>query len=1517
MPGQLNEVKKDLIEIKNAAEQAKLNLAGLRAEFERLATAAARGGTPTTAGIQRFTEQSLSGTGTVQERGRVGGGARVSSAYQEELRILQEHYRTTQKILQVRQELMRTASVNYYTENPPVGTAWRQKFLTEQAQIKSQASQARLEEARARSVPMQYYKTGSTSNFEEQYKQQVAEAQELIRNRVKQKTAAQEAVQAEAASNAAWRKNVSDRAKDEHDAYKEAQRIAGAGAYGTIDPKAREAAREKAKAQQESSKAAREEAQAKKQTVNSDQEAANLEEKIAEGRRKGAEAGYAQTKQGKAEASKQKREEERAAAEAAKMAVERAKREQMMKGSPKVYEKAQEFGFTIDNSTIKSYTDASTGITRYAFAMELADGTMKKLNITQDKYGRVLVDTQKRFRSFGDAIMRDVGEFLKWSIAIMIVYAPLQKLSELVQISIKNETELANIAVVLGKRVGDMGSVFRDAAQAAQLTGEHLDGVLEGYTLAYRATGRYTDETKRAVVTQKLLTDSLILSKLSGMEQAAALDTISGGLNQMGMGLDQGTTLLDKWVKVTRIANVDLQTLAESFAITSTSASNAGLSIDQINGIIATVAETTTLSATEAGNAVRAFVSGFQTDTAKRTLGNFGIAVEDSMGQARGFMDIMQEIKGLFDAGLISDAQLNKIGEALGGGVRRGAQYVAFLKNLDRVQQVAAQSADSEGAAQSAMATKLETTQTAVVMLGNAFQKLAQTMGGEGGTLNVFKLGLDILTRLVELLDKTTKSLGGMTIPLAALAGGFAYMNSTGRGSMAIFNAAQKYAPGMVGRATMGIQRETGLAQTSVAMGNTLTRMFTERAQYIGGLLAIGFSAYMKAREGDWTGVAGTAIGGAIGAYLGGPMGMVIGATIGQAAADILFKESTDWANITSRNYVGAGVYGSTTAPAGTGANKIPRSQQLRTEALKQAYQMILPGQAQAQSIVTGKAVEESALQLASQIGLSPTAAPEVKKQWADIQKKLLEAVAAQTEEQTKTSPFDLNAVGPQAEQRKKLATQYSGLADQAIATQLARINKELIEGTRSGKEFSDAFVTLTTGAPVKLHTIMAALGEDIKTMGPGFENAANSYQTLARYLIDMTPEAINQITALIGEIADLQNQLNTTSNDVGTSRGGIIGQMGQKQSLLKGMIQGFGNTQRKAALQEPSLVDYRDYSDTDIQKIIGRARKYQEARHADMVKNFGYTPADIAERTAAYNAIEIAADGHFQKLIGLDEQYLQQAESDLEREKAINKQRQEAFSIESMPDVERGAFLSQYARTKSFIQSNFPQYKLDEKEMGVIFKNNVTDVLHLDNLIMQLSMQELIDVSKKQLDGIYNLPSGGSFYVPFQGYKMGFVNQQAGGGGGGFPAGGGAGKAETAAKAQEMNWRWAYERPAVGAKGTQTTLPDTVLGQAARVAEMAKKSVSAATSVLTTLPDTMAGQASRGGVTAAQSIGSELTKAVQNLAIDTKLELRVDSQVQLLVDGKVLAEAIRPYFYDELLKQSAATPVTTKVVVL
>lgn len=533
------------------------------------------------------------------------------------------------------------------------------------------------------------------------------------------------------------------------------------------------------------------------------------------------------------------------------------------------------------------------GYSKVQYQIKTAEGVFKSATFVVDKFGKVMIDTQRRFRSFGDGLARDIVEFSKWSLAVALILGPLQKIGELTGLMIKNEATLADVSIALGNAQKTTNEVFVAAGDIADETAESLDGVLEAYNIAYRATGGAADATERFATANKLLTDSIILSKLSTLGQVEAIDILAAALKQTGGDLNNGQELLNKWVAVSKVANVDLTTLATGFSVLGDAAEAAGMNTDQLNAVIATIAETSSQSGREVANTARAIVAGFQSDQGKDILASFGISTEAN-GQARDFLDIMRQIYDMRQSEQISTGQFAELTNTLGGGPRRGAAFASFIESFGKiaiVEQASATASAGTGEAFGALGEQAGTVQSAVTRLDNAFQELAQALGENGGVLNIFRDMINSLAGVVKGVTDITIAFGKATPIIMGTVAAMLLLRNTGAaetiGGM-VANLVKT--DGMMRLNNRSIapsfEQKLGVQQRALNANS-----FTQR--WGGGIAATGAAllpAMSNLSEGKGAraavDAAGVILGGAIGAALGGPIGLAAGSNIGGAIAE-------------------------------------------------------------------------------------------------------------------------------------------------------------------------------------------------------------------------------------------------------------------------------------------------------------------------------------------------------------------------------------------------------------------------------------------------------------------------------------------------------------------------------------------------------------------------------------------------------------------------------------------------------
>lgn len=1495
MAENLEGINRQLKETELQAKAAANRIKELEANLTSLINKYAKGGTPTETGISKF-QQRFEQTGNVPYRGRVGGGAYLGAGAREEilpiLRELQELRGRSSELTRTFQELnkvINALTIGTVSKGTPelrqvttsTKDANKEYVLTPAEKARRDAELQRAN--REASLRFSQRETGiSTSNKIADIGTSARTAQQRIIEKAEKqvadaisKRAQQEQKQLEE-DLAAWRR-VSDarRAEEADIEARNAKQNAVFQQYlDGLDKQAQQAAQR---------------AQAK-----TDKEEERNRKKLADAIQKEADA----------------------RAKAAQKVIEFAQEQEsrftsIQQKNPQLYARASQLGFTPDKESFQVQTtvEGSTGIKRTTLQYKELDGTIQKLTVTQNKYNKILNDTQKRFRDLGSAIVRDIGEVFKWSIAVAAVYAPLQKVQELTTLMIDNESKLADIAIILGRSHSQMGEIFRNAAQAAAATGESINGVIEGYTLAYRATGRYTNEIERSRVAQKLLIDSLVLSKLSALDQAGAMDTLVGALQQLGYNLDQGSELVNKWVTVSKVANVGVDTLAESFAITSTSAQNAGLSIDELNGIIAVAAENTTLSATEAGNAVRAFISGFQTDNARNQLSKFGIAMDDASGKARSFTDVMYQISDLYQAGVISDSQLNQIGEAIGGGARRGAQVVATIKNLSRAQDIATASANATNDAYDALGIKLQTLQSRFTLLGNSFQELAQNLGDDGGILSILKLIVSVADAAVKSLSAITKSAGGIAPLLFGGVGAYLYTRSTG--------ALNPKSPGggVYGSAYNFLGQNSALFQGAVSKGLTpdkfvsilnssLTRTLTSVLAGLPQLMVL----YQRNRQGENVAnqTIGAIVGGIGGALITGlnPVGAAVGATIGTTFVDTVIEYQTSFENFF------VNIFDTATKKSTEGVKTALEREQ---EALTKEIFTVAGGGSEARgkaisqltaavsnfatsfgAILTGKGAPTKITPEIAALGLTGDV---LNIQGNRTQREFMRRL----QELLKRATLEKDPLGTGPEQQKSPFSQLVVKEQQRNAAEITRLvdaqrNKlrELaISQSITSKEYQQGLDQLSSGGldVIQVFTAMNdVLGE-----------TQTSLEGLSEVLFNATDDQREYILQLTTEIADLENRIEDPRR---LRKGESTAQLEQRQQdltqQLNEYVQGVQSQQQVNKIKIPAVLYFdKELSSRELEIVINLAKQIQERELKIAVEEGGVDPSVIDKWKQDVEPWFVYLEDRYQKVTGVDQKYFQRALDVAEAAGQVSTTTT-PFNITTI-DAYRDQFLAAYQKAAGFIKSAFPQYQFQDQEaQGVIFKENVTDVLHLDNLVTQLALQELIDVNKKQLDGLYNLPAGANFYVPIQTLQYAYnagLNAGGGVGGGGF----------------------------AGTGASSNIKPTTEISDAVKQAaqdlraERKDQQVQQLMSEFSKAADELRTQNSRERLNPKniEDLKNVTTRPHADEKLSTTLKLDITSTTQLMLDGRIVANVIKAYLFEELIQLAGAASTINRSLII
>lgn len=946
---------------------------------------------------------------------------------------------------------------------------------------------------------------------------------------------------------------------------------------------------------------------------------------------------------------------------------------------------------------------------------------IRKVTLAMDKYKNVIADTSGRFRGFIDGIRRDIKEFTKWSLAITAVYLPMQALQSTITTAIQQESLLASVLITLNKNQEYSNKVFADASKIAKETGQSISDVIAGYNLALRATGDMANTYERTAVANKLMKDSIILSILAQMDQSEATDTLVASLKQTGYSLDQGQILLDKWVRVSKVANVDVKTLATSFAIVGEAAKQAGLSIDELNGLIAVVAASGITSAKETGNAVRAIISGVTTDRTADELRKYGIAVKDTTGKLRDFNSIVKDIKSAFDSGLISPDQLNKLAYVIGGGNRRQAQVVTALVQWGDVARISGESAKASGDAWEAFSKKLDTTQINLVKLTNTFQEFSRVLFTKGGILDSLNILLKLLTGISEAAVGITGALG---TAFPAIAGGAAFIGIAGQNRIAT----------NLGKFTEEITRAIQFAflKATRQANDELLRAAVFRAEALGNLATknagkimagsiVGAMAVMDvAKTGNLLGAgtigAGAAIGGLLTAW--NPFAMVIGATIGEAFANYIENTKIEIKNAEIPDKVLNAAGGKLAVGIIMTLTKL--SYGLRGWELPEGYENLI------------------AMRLASTSG-KMTVDEVIREMYGS--KYFTEVL--------KYSPSVVGGAIPK------------GIIDSVIQAQKRELESYFynVKPKISAREFNTGIETL--GALPSFAERSAIL---ISKLGKSFEDfGASNWEEFVKMLAEIqvfaSDEQLSSINEPLTELIYLLDKLQSPSSINGIEVFDQFTETYKKISIgeAQARVQELGDIIAKTMVVTsqqiranlatvPSFDFFSELTKADVETAI----KYAES-FADEILPMLTEAQRIAlqQQAAEAEMIVKTADNQIMRIEGLAAMFFGQGRTLATQQGLIGGSL--GITKIDLDEQKLNELLERTEQVSRYLVSTFPGYKGEKESTIVKLQDNQYKKITTDMKVFNILLQEISDNTSKQLEGIYNLPSGAEFFVPYQ----------------------------------------------------------------------------------------------------------------------------------------------------------------------
>lgn len=328
----------------------------------------------------------------------------------------------------------------------------------------------------------------------------------------------------------------------------------------------------------------------------------------------------------------------------------------------------------------------------------------------------------------------------------------------------------------------------------------------------------------------------------------------------------------DVYSELAKITATDTQQLATAMTKTASIAYSANMQFENVSAFLAQILETTQEAPETAGTAMKTIIGRFteikklystnqligkdsegeeiQVNKVATALSAAGINLNEFFTGAKGLDEILYQLSQRWDT---LDVTIQRYIATQAAGSRQQSRFIALMQNNARLTELMNAAKDSKGSAEGQFEKTLDSLDAKVNKLRDAWEEFLMGIANS----DLIKGSIDLLTKLLEVINKLTKGTGGLDSALMKLAVvGTALQFGGGllQGGLGYFNA-RRYAVQAKGMAQAGIDKDTIKA---VSNGFTGDENIGSALSYLrGGLVNFGNLGFVGMAKNMFKGIQG------------------------------------------------------------------------------------------------------------------------------------------------------------------------------------------------------------------------------------------------------------------------------------------------------------------------------------------------------------------------------------------------------------------------------------------------------------------------------------------------------------------------------------------------------------------------------------------------------------------------------------------------------------------------------------
>ncbi|MFR2713964.1 MAG: phage tail tape measure protein [Pilosibacter sp.] len=408
-----------------------------------------------------------------------------------------------------------------------------------------------------------------------------------------------------------------------------------------------------------------------------------------------------------------------------------------------------------NTAAAKVFADRLTDIKSKLSAADSAD-----FNNLKHEFNEIQVEAKQMGLTGSKAAQEMKSQFDSMLSSVISVTAAMQTFRKMVGTAKDIDTAMYNIQVATGQAREDAKGLMETYNQMAQELGFTTTEVSS-------AGDDWLRSGKSISEANELIKDSLILARIGMIDTADATEDLMAIINGFRMNASDAVEIISRLGTIDRETASSAGGLAESLSRTASSAKEAGVSLDMLLGMLATIKDTALrLGDEEIGNAIKSIVarytqikvgkfvdyeSGDDLSNVEKALGKVGVKIRENLTDYRDLGGVLSELASKYNK--LNDVEKNSISTALFGSYQSNTGRI-LLSNWDKVEKLTKLSENSSTEALEKFDQYADTVEAHFNSMIAAYEKLTMQLADSEFLKGMADSGTTFLNVLSEIIDK-------------------------------------------------------------------------------------------------------------------------------------------------------------------------------------------------------------------------------------------------------------------------------------------------------------------------------------------------------------------------------------------------------------------------------------------------------------------------------------------------------------------------------------------------------------------------------------------------------------------------------------------------------------------------------------------------------------------------------------------------------------------------------------------